>query len=152
MQDIVSAGWSDRAPLGEASLAVVLDRFYAKARQDPALGPVFAAAIADESWPEHMARIAGFWRSVLFKTGDYKGNPFGAHLRLPGLTPALFARWLQLFGETCREVLGRSTLPPCSTGRNGLPKASRPGSSSGPTASPKTWLMEGPAVRPLLCQ
>jgi hemoglobin len=106
MQDIVSAGWSDRAPLGEASLAVVLDRFYAKARQDPALGPVFAAAIADESWPEHMARIAGFWRSVLFKTGDYKGNPFGAHLRLPGLTPALFARWLELFGETCREVLG----------------------------------------------
>ncbi len=53
-----------------------------------------------------MARIAGFWRSVLFKASDYKGNPFGAHLRLPGLTPALFARWLALFGETCHEVLG----------------------------------------------
>ncbi len=100
-----SARPNESVPLDEAGLAAVLDRFYAKARQDPALGPVFGAAIADESWPEHMARIAGFWRSVLFKTGDYKGNPFGAHLRPPGLTPALFARWLQLFGETCREVL-----------------------------------------------
>ncbi|NNM74060.1 group III truncated hemoglobin [Enterovirga aerilata] len=105
MQDIRPRGLNDRAPLDEASLAVLLDRFYAKARRDPALGPVFAGAIAEAAWPEHMARIAGFWRSVLFKTGDYKGNPFGAHLRLPGLTPALFARWLALFGETCREVL-----------------------------------------------
>jgi hemoglobin len=94
------------APLDEASLATLLDLFYAKARRDPDLSPVFAAAIADESWPEHMARIAGFWRSVLFKSGDYKGNPFGAHLRLPGLTPALFERWLALFSEACHEVLG----------------------------------------------
>ena len=105
MQGSISAGPKEAVPLDEAGLATVLDRFYAKARQDAALGPVFAAAIADESWPEHMALIAGFSRSVLVKTGDYKGNPFGAHLRLPGLTPALFARWLQLFGETCREVL-----------------------------------------------
>jgi hemoglobin len=104
MQGSISAGPKEAVPLDEAGLATVLDRFYAKARHDAALGPVFAAAIADESWPEHMARIAGFWRSVLFKTGDYKGNPFGAHLRLP-LTPALFGRWLELFGETCREVL-----------------------------------------------
>lgn len=105
MQDIAPSDVRQRASLDEGSLAVLLDRFYAKARADAALGPVFAAAITDGSWPEHMARIAGFWRSVLFKTGDYKGNPFGAHLRLPGLTPALFERWLALFGETCREVL-----------------------------------------------
>ena len=105
MQASPSARPKEPVSLDEASLVMVLDRFYAKARQDPALGPVFAGAIADHSWPEHMARIAGFWRSVLFKTGDYKGNPFGAHLRLPGLTPALFGRWLDLFGETCREVL-----------------------------------------------
>jgi hemoglobin len=105
VRDASPAGPVTRAPLDENSLAALLERFYAKARRDPALGPVFAAAITEESWPEHMARISGFWRSVLFKTGDYKGNPFGAHLRLPGLTPALFGRWLELFGETCREVL-----------------------------------------------
>lgn len=105
MQDTSLPDLRQRAPLDEQSLAVLLDRFYAKARADTALGPVFSAAIADGSWPEHMARIAGFWRSVLFKSGDYKGNPFGAHLRLSGLTPALFARWLGLFGETCRELL-----------------------------------------------
>lgn len=94
-----------RALLDRDSLTVVLARFYAKARLDPALGPVFAGAIADGAWPEHMARIAAFWRSVLFKSGDYTGNPFGAHLRLPGLAPVLFGRWLELFRETGHEVL-----------------------------------------------
>lgn len=107
MQDGSSAGQgAGAAALDEASLALLLERFYVKARADADLGPVFAGAVAEETWPEHMARIAGFWRSVLFKSGDYKGNPFGAHVRLPGLTPALFGRWLALFGETCHEVLG----------------------------------------------
>ena len=105
MQDTLPKSLAPRQPLDERSVATLLDRFYAKARRDPELGPVFASAIVDDAWPGHMARISGFWRSVLFKTGDYKGNPFAAHLRLPGLTPALFARWLALFGETCREVL-----------------------------------------------
>ena len=93
------------AELDEASLSLLLERFYAKVRHDPALGPIFAGAIADDAWPAHMARITGFWRSVLFKAGGYKGNPFAVHARLDGLTPALFERWLSLFGETSREVL-----------------------------------------------
>ena len=93
------------AELDEASLSLLLGRFYAKVRRDPELGPIFAGAIADDAWPVHMERIAGFWRSVLFKTGGYKGNPFAAHVRLAGLTPELFQRWLSLFGDTCREVL-----------------------------------------------
>ncbi|MGY2051413.1 group III truncated hemoglobin [Methylobacterium sp. JK268] len=87
-------------PLDEASLARFLDAFYARVRRDPLIGPVFAAAIPDPDWPRHMETIRAFWSSVLFRTGRYKGNPFGKHLALGALTPEHFARWLGLFEET----------------------------------------------------
>ncbi|MHB2210790.1 group III truncated hemoglobin [Methylobacterium sp. CM6257] len=88
------------ATLDEASLARFLDAFYARVRRDALIGPVFAAAIPDPDWPRHMATIQDFWSSVLFKTGRYKGNPFGKHLALGRLEPEHFARWLGLFEET----------------------------------------------------
>ncbi|MGH1570367.1 group III truncated hemoglobin [Methylobacterium sp. P31] len=88
------------ATLDEASLARFLDAFYARVRRDALIGPVFAAAIPDPEWPRHMATIQAFWSSVLFKTGRYKGNPFGKHLALGRLEPKHFARWLALFEET----------------------------------------------------
>jgi hemoglobin len=97
-----------RAELSEEGLAAVVDSFYAKVRRDPALGPVFAAAIADEAWPRHLAVIRDFWSSVVFKTGRYKGNPFTVHRSVEGISPALFERWLELFGETCREILAEA--------------------------------------------
>ena len=96
------------AELSEEAVAAVVDAFYAKVRRDPALGPVFAAAIADDAWPAHLAVIRDFWSSVLFKTGRYKGNPFTVHRSVAGISPALFGRWLKLFGETCREVLAEA--------------------------------------------
>ena len=91
--------------LSDESIAAVIDAFYRKVRRDPALGPVFARAIADHEWPEHLAVIRDFWSSVMLKTGRYKRNPFAAHLGVEGISPALFTRWLALFGETCREHL-----------------------------------------------
>ncbi|WP_018260285.1 group III truncated hemoglobin [Methylobacterium sp. WSM2598] len=86
--------------LDEASLGRFLDAFYARLRADPLVGPVFAAAIPDPGWPRHMETIRAFWSSVLFRTGRYKGNPFGKHLALAGLGPDHFARWLALFEES----------------------------------------------------
>jgi hemoglobin len=60
---------------------------------------------ADHEWPEHLRVIHDFWSSVMLKTGRYKGNPFAAHLKIEGISPALFGRWLALFEETCREHL-----------------------------------------------
>ena len=93
-----------KAELTEAALAVFLDAFYAKVRQDPLIGPVFAEKIPDEAWPRHLATIRDFWSSVLLKTGRYKGNPFRRHLGIAGIAPPHFARWLGLFEETAAEV------------------------------------------------
>lgn len=91
-----------QATLDEDGLARFLDTFYVGVRRDPLIGPIFATAIPDADWPRHMATIRDFWSSVLFKTGRYKGNPFGKHQVLGVLRPEHFARWLGLFEETAR--------------------------------------------------
>jgi hemoglobin len=91
--------------LTEDDIAAVVDAFYTKVRRDPLLGPVFARAIADRAWPAHLAVIQDFWSSVMLKTGRCQRNPFSAHLRVEGIRPELFDRWLVLFQETCNELL-----------------------------------------------
>ena len=41
----------------------------------------------------------------MLKTGRYRRNPFSAHLKVEGISPEMFERWLALFGETCHEKL-----------------------------------------------
>ncbi len=90
------------AGVTEAMIARVVHAFYARARQDPALGAIFNPAVAD--WDDHLQRLCDFWSSVLLMTGRYKGAPMVVHARLGALGPAHFARWQALFGETVREV------------------------------------------------
>jgi hemoglobin len=80
----------------------LVDRFYAKVREDAQIGPVFDAAIDD--WPSHLELLKGFWATVLLGAGEYTGNPMAKHLMLP-LEPAHFRRWLALFAETAGEVM-----------------------------------------------
>jgi hemoglobin len=95
----------DRPPLTEDHIASVVNGFYAKVRVDPALGPVFARAIPDEAWPEHLSIIRDFWSTVMLKSGRYQRNPFSAHQGVEGISPELFDRWLSLWSATCREFL-----------------------------------------------
>lgn len=88
----------------EDAIRQLVDRFYSKVRADPALGPVFERAIAGD-WGPHLATMHDFWSSVMLTSGRYKGNPVGVHLRVEGIEPPLFARWLALFNETCSELL-----------------------------------------------
>jgi len=83
----------------EPAIRLLVDRFYAKVRDDAELGPVFDNAIAD--WEPHLATMRDFWSSIMLTSGRYHGNPVAAHRRLADLTPELFERWLALFAETC---------------------------------------------------
>jgi hemoglobin len=89
--------------IDDTAIRTLVDRFYAKVRRDPELGPVFEAAIAD--WGPHLRIMYDFWSSVMLTTGRYKGNPMAKHMRLPGITPGLFATWLRLFAETAEETV-----------------------------------------------
>lgn len=90
---------ASRTGLDEAVIGQVMRAFYAAARRDRLLGPVFARV---PDWDSHMATIGEFWSSVALMTGRYHGRPMEAHQRL-GLTPAHFARWLALFEHTVRQ-------------------------------------------------
>lgn len=90
--------------VSEAEIARVVPAFYAKVRQDPMLGPVFNDAIGN--WPEHLEKLQAFWSSVMLASGRYKGQPMPAHVRHEArITPAAFARWLELWAETTGELL-----------------------------------------------
>src|SRR5690349_1138304 len=87
--------------ISEEAIAALVSRFYAKARQDPELGPLFNAAVSD--WDDHLHKLCDFWSSVMLTTGRYKGNPMAAHVRHP-IEPQFFDRWLTLWHETAGEL------------------------------------------------
>ena len=90
--------------IDEAGLERLVHAFYARVREDTALGPIFNSAIAD--WPEHLDKLTAFWSSVMLTSGRYKGQPVPAHLKhRERINPALFQRWLALWGETARELM-----------------------------------------------
>jgi len=92
--------------MNEKQLAVLVNRFYAKVREDEVLGPVFNGAIAD--WPEHLTKLTDFWSSVMLTTGRYKGQPMVAHMKHKAtIDPSMFGRWLDLWRETARETLSK---------------------------------------------
>ena len=101
----------ERRPVGpgvavgvdEALIRQVVHGFYAKARVDSLIGPVFARVPEDE-WPAHLARLCDFWSSVLLATGRFEGRPMQTHAAIPQLAPGHFVRWLELFRETARDV------------------------------------------------
>ena len=76
--------------------------FYARVREDAVLGPVFDDAVED--WDEHLSKLCDFWSSVLLATCRFRGSPMAAHARRPDIKDEHFARWLDLFARTAREV------------------------------------------------
>ena len=69
----------------EDSIKDLVDRFYAKVRNDSRLGPVFNTAIGenDQDWESHLERMYAFWSSVMLTSGRYHGNPMQKHKDLP---------------------------------------------------------------------
>jgi hemoglobin len=80
----------------EADVRLVVEAFYGGIDADPWLGPFFA----DVEIEAHLPQMTRFWCAVVFQSGTYRGRPIEAHLRLEGLTPYHFARWLDRFHST----------------------------------------------------
>ena len=76
--------------------------FYAKARRDELLGPIFEANVKD--WPAHLENMCAFWSSATLKSGRYKGHPMLPHARIAEIEKTHYMRWLALFGETAAEI------------------------------------------------
>ncbi len=78
--------------------------FYERVREDELLGPVFEARL-EGRWSPHLEKMCDFWSSILLATGRFSGNPAETHARVPGISPAHFDRWLELFQRTAGDTL-----------------------------------------------
>ena len=81
----------------------VVAAFYARIREHPGLGPVFAAHITD--WPPHEAKIARFWANAILHERDYDGNPMQVHRAAGNVRPGMFETWLDLFDRVLAQEL-----------------------------------------------
>lgn len=90
--------------LDEKMVRAVVDAFYARARADEVIGPVFNRVIAADEWPKHLDTITDFWSSLMLGTGRYMGRPMPKHFAIPELSDKHFARWLKLFRQTAEEL------------------------------------------------
>ena len=93
-----------RTGIDEVMIERLVRTFYARARRDPLIGPVFETRVDD--WERHIDRMCAFWSSVALMSGRYHGQPMAAHLPLPVEMPH-FDRWLEIFAETAGD-----TCPP----------------------------------------
>ncbi len=93
----------------EADIRRLVVSFYATAREDPMLGPIFVAEVAD--WDKHFDRMCDFWSSAVLKTGRYSGRPALKHFGL-GLTPEHFSHWLAMWTKVSTDELGETKAAP----------------------------------------
>jgi hemoglobin len=98
---IVRTDISDRADLER-----LMREFYRKAFADPEIGFIFTE-VTHLDLTTHLPLIVDFWSTVLFATGDYRGQPSQVHQdvheKVP-LTAARFDRWVLLFSQTVDEL------------------------------------------------
>ena len=91
-------------PIEREALRRVVEAFYLAGREDSLLGPVFAGHIQD--WEPHMERMTDFWASLVIRESTYSGHVFRMHRAIPGLTGAMFDRWVEIFSAAARAQFG----------------------------------------------
>jgi hemoglobin len=87
---------------GRPEIEQLVNAFYQRVQRDELLGFIFDD-VARIDWATHLPKMYAFWERVLFGSGDYRGNPLVAHMRLVAQTSmglAQFERWIALFKET----------------------------------------------------
>jgi len=89
--------------IDDAYVSLLVDSFYDRVRADPELAPIFNGVIGG-NWDVHLAKMKDFWASVAYHAGRYSGRPVPAHVKLDGVTPRHFQRWLGLFRATLEDT------------------------------------------------
>ena len=86
----------------EKEISQLVHSFYAKARKDLSLGPIFETHVTN--WEAHFVQMTDFWSGNLLNTNRFRGTPMPKHLAIPNLRPELFEQWLRLFKQTTQEL------------------------------------------------
>ena len=115
-----------------------VDQFYRRVFASEVLGPVFAEQTTQE-WDHHLDKMKSFWRSVLLKSGEYKGKPVPVHNRLVGVASRHFDEWLWLFSETSSEVFSEEAVPLVNAAAMRIATSLWLARSADPFSTPPSW-------------
>jgi hemoglobin len=73
--------------------------FYAIARVDELVRPVFKRIVSEEEWPTHFESITNFLMAVAFNGPAFRGDPLTKHARIRDISEDHFKRWVKIFNE-----------------------------------------------------
>lgn len=135
----------DRRPVHPSITAkqifTLVENFYARVRDDKTLGPIFNKRLEGE-WEPHLDKMKCFWRSVLLRTGEYKGQPVPIHLRLKEARSEDFQVWLSLFRETVAEIFEPDAAPLVIAAAERIAQSLWLAMFSGPMDAPPQWMRQ----------
>lgn len=86
--------------LTNADVTLLVDTFYAKARKNTFIGPIFDAYITD--WDRHHIKLYQFWRTVILRQSAYQAKPVQMHFKME-LTQDHFDRWMEIWEQNIKE-------------------------------------------------
>lgn len=129
--------------IGETQVSMLVEQFYQRVHGNELLGPVFATQTT-EDWPLHLEKMKTFWRSVLLKTGEYKGKPVPVHQRLEGVSTQHFEEWLRLFAETSHEVFSTEAAQLVNSAARNIATSLWLSRAKDPFATPPVWTDSDP--------
>ncbi len=81
---------------------LLVDKFYAKVREDQAIGIFFNQRL-EGRWEAHHKKLYRFWHTVLLRRPDYFGNPVPLHFNM-NIKKEHFDHWLYVWCETVDEL------------------------------------------------
>ncbi|MFD0915422.1 group III truncated hemoglobin [Pseudahrensia aquimaris] len=116
----------------------LVEGFYADILQHPRLAQIFRINVEGE-WNSHLDKMKSFWRSVLLRSGEYKGKPVPAHQKIDGLTINDFQQWLSLFEITANQTFAAEAVPPVMEAAKRIASSLWLSRSNDIFAKPPTW-------------
>lgn len=119
-------------------ISTLVDLFYGEVRSNQSLAPLFADNMSSD-WDVHLNKMKSFWRSVLLKTGEYKGRPVPVHLQINPIVSQDFEEWLRLFSGVCSKVFSEEAAPVVNEAARRIATSLWLSRSNDPFASPPNW-------------
>lgn len=129
------------ASITKEQISDLVDDFYEIIRADARLGPIFNERLQGR-WPEHLDKMKLFWASILLRTGEYKGKPVPAHVKLKEVESEDFKIWLSLFRQTANDTFETEAAALVIEAAERIAQSLWLAMFATPTDAPPAWMHE----------
>ncbi len=133
--------YTNREPLHASitaeQISTLVEVFYQRVHDNDRLDQLFSRI--DGRWPQHMDKMKKFWRSVLLRSGEYKGKPVPVHQQIEDIQTDDFQAWLKLFSQTVDDIFEIEARPLIVTAAERIATSLWLSRSNDPFISPPEW-------------